>query len=79
MLSSATKHAPFFLGALTRVQDRLVLATEHSSSAVQTKVRVEVEPTRLVETVLCYKETTVLGLIQTMNRKYGPVILFVLA
>jgi hypothetical protein len=39
---------------------------------VQTKVRVEVEPTRLVETVLCYKETTVLGLIQTMNRKYGP-------
>lgn len=46
---------------------------------MQTKVRVEVEPTRLVETVLCYKETTVLGLIQTMNRKYGPVILFVLA
>lgn len=58
---------------LVQNEDRLVLATEHSSSAVQTKVRVEVEPTRLVETVLCYKETTVLGLIQTMNRKGIPL------
>jgi hypothetical protein len=32
---------------------------------------VEVEPTHLVEVVGCYRETTVLGVLQTMNRKYA--------